>query len=66
MATIEKELIYRQTLKSRNASRLATFDFIERFCNPRWRHSTLGEGVARSSNWGQAPAAPRSLQCRRD
>jgi hypothetical protein len=66
VVTIEKELIYRQTPKGRNASRPAVFDFIERFSNPRWRHSTLGEGAARLSNRGQAPTAPRSLQRRRD
>jgi len=63
MATIEKELINRQTPKGRNAPRLAIFDFIERCYNPRWRHSTLGNGVPRSSSWGPAPTAPRSLQC---
>ena len=42
MATIKKELVCRQAFKSRNAARLAIFDFIERFYNPRRRHSTLG------------------------
>ena len=42
MATIKKELIYRQRFKSRNAARLAIFDYIERFYNPIRRHSTLG------------------------
>ena len=42
MATIKKELIYRQTYKTRNAARLAIFDYIERFYNPVRRHSTLG------------------------
>jgi transposase InsO family protein len=31
MATIKKELIYRRTFKSRNAARLAIFDYIECF-----------------------------------
>jgi hypothetical protein len=66
LVTIEKELIYRQNPEGRNVSRLAIFDLIERFSNPRWRHSTLGEGAARLSNRGQAPTAPRSLQRRRD
>jgi putative transposase len=43
MATIMKELVYRQVFKSRNAARLAIFDFIERFYNPRRRHSRLGD-----------------------
>jgi putative transposase len=42
MATIKKELVCRQTFKSRNAVRLANFDFIEGFYNPRRRHSGLG------------------------
>jgi putative transposase len=42
MATIKKELIYRQTYKTRNAARLAIFDYIECFYNPVRRHSTLG------------------------
>jgi len=42
MATIKKELIYRRTFKSRNAARLAIFDYIECFYNPVRRHSTLG------------------------
>jgi putative transposase len=43
MATIKKELIYRNRFKSRNAARLAIFDYIERFYNPVRRHSTLGQ-----------------------
>ena len=31
MATIKKERIYRRTFKSRNAARLAIFDYIECF-----------------------------------
>jgi putative transposase len=38
----EEALIYRQTFKSRNAVRLAIFDYIECFCNPVRRHSKLG------------------------
>ena len=41
-STIKKELIYRHTFESRNAARLAIFDYIERFYNPVRRHSTLG------------------------
>ena len=43
MATIKKELIYRNHFKSRTAAKLAIFDYIERFYNPLRRHSTLGQ-----------------------
>ena len=43
MATIKKELIHRQTFRSRNAARLAIFDYIECFYNPIRLHSTLGQ-----------------------
>jgi transposase InsO family protein len=43
MATIKKELIYRNRFKSRNAARLAIFDYVERLYNPLRRHSTLGQ-----------------------
>jgi putative transposase len=39
---IKKEVVYRQTFKSRSAARLAIFDYIERFYNSVRRHSTLG------------------------
>jgi putative transposase len=42
MAPIQKELICRRISKSRNAARLGILDFIEHFCNPLRRHSTLG------------------------
>ena len=42
MATIKKELIYRHTFKTRNAARLAIFDYIEIFYNRERRHSSLG------------------------
>ena len=43
MATIKKELVYRNRFKTRNAARLAIFDYIECFYNPVRRHSTLGQ-----------------------
>ena len=43
MATIKKELIYRQTYRMRSSARLAIFDYIERFYNPVRRHSILGD-----------------------
>ena len=42
MATIKTELVKRTTFKSRDAARLALFDYIETFYNPLRRHSTLG------------------------
>jgi len=43
MAVIKTELVKRQRFTSRNAARLAIFDYIERFYNPLRRHSTLGQ-----------------------
>lgn len=43
MASIKKELIHRRRFKTRNAARLAIFNYIERFYNPVRRHSTLGQ-----------------------
>jgi putative transposase len=42
MATIKTELIKRTTFKSRDAARLAIFEYIEAFYNPLRRHSSLG------------------------
>ena len=41
-ATLECELLDRTSLKTRTEARLAVFDFIEGFYNPRRRHSSLG------------------------
>ncbi len=41
-ATLECELIDRTSFKTRTEARLAVFDFIEGFYNPRRRHSSLG------------------------
>lgn len=41
-ATLECELIDRRSFKSRAEARMAVFDFIEGFYNPRRRHSALG------------------------
>jgi len=42
MATIKTELVKRTTFKSRDAARLALFEYIETFYNPLRRHSSLG------------------------
>jgi len=41
-ATRECELVARSRWRTREAARMAVFDFIEAFCNPRRRHSALG------------------------
>ena len=41
-ATLECELIARSTFSSLQQARLAVFDFIEGFYNPRRRHSAIG------------------------
>ena len=42
MSTIKCELVRRRSFKSRDEARMACFDFIESFYNPRRRHSALG------------------------
>ena len=41
-ATLETELLMRQSFPNRGAARLAVFEYIEGFYNPRRRHSALG------------------------
>ncbi len=41
-ASLETELLMRHTFATRNAARLALFDFIEGFYNSHRRHSALG------------------------
>lgn len=41
-ATLETELLMRQTFATRSAARLALFEYIEGFYNPHRRHSALG------------------------
>jgi putative transposase len=42
MSTIKCELVNRRSFKSRDQARMACFDYIEAFYNPRRRHSALG------------------------
>ena len=42
MSTIKCELVNRRSFKSRDEARMACFDYIECFYNPRRRHSALG------------------------
>ena len=41
-ATLECELLDRRTFKTQAEARIAVFEFIEGFYNPRRRHSSLG------------------------
>lgn len=41
-ATLECELLDQQRFRTRPEARMAVFDFIEGFYNPRRRHSGLG------------------------
>lgn len=40
-ATLEKELILRNTFRTKTEARIAVFDYIETFYNPKRRHSSL-------------------------
>jgi putative transposase len=42
-ATLECELIDRETFRTRTEGRMAVFDFIEGFYNPKRRHSAVGQ-----------------------
>ena len=42
-ATLECELIDRESFRTRSAARMAVFEFIEGFYNPRRRHSACGQ-----------------------
>jgi putative transposase len=41
-ATLECELIGRSTFRNRRKARMAAFEYIEAFSNPRRRHSSIG------------------------
>src|SRR5262249_9063404 len=41
-ATLECELLDRHRFKTQAEARIAIFEFIEGFYNPRWRHSSIG------------------------
>ncbi len=42
-ATLETELLWRETFRSHAEVRMAIFEFIEGFYNPRRRHSSIGQ-----------------------
>ena len=56
-ATLECELLDRRRFKTQAEARMAVFDFIEGFYNPRRRHSSLGY---LSPDRVRAPAAVRA------
>jgi putative transposase len=43
ISTLKNELVNRSRFKTRDQARLAVFDYIETFYNPRRRHSSLGQ-----------------------
>ncbi len=58
-ATLECELIDRHVWVKRGEARRGIFDYIERFYNPRRRHSALGylSPAEYERRWRDAPAA---------
>ncbi len=42
-STLKIERVYRSRYRTRDEARADIFDYIERFYNPRRRHSTLGQ-----------------------
>ena len=56
-ATLECELLDRRRFRTRPEARMAVFDFIEGFYNPRRRHSALGHQSPVNFEEGRLPAA---------
>jgi putative transposase len=42
-ATLECELLHRRRFRTQTEARVAVFDYLEGFYNPRRRHSALGQ-----------------------
>ncbi len=42
-STLKIERVHRQRYRTRDQARADIFDYIERFYNPKRRHSTLGQ-----------------------
>ena len=61
-ATLECELIDRQSFRTHAEARMAIFDFIEGWYNPRRRHSGIGYRSPDPSRlpWKKSGAPPRS------
>ncbi len=57
-ATLETELLWRQSFKSQVEARMAVFEFIEGFYNPRRRHSALGNQspIAYERSYSETPS----------
>ena len=56
-ATLECELIDRRRFRTQTEARMAVFDFIEAWYNPRRRHSALGYLSPASYERRRQPAA---------
>ena len=41
-SSLKTERTARKTYRTRDQAKADVFDYIERFYNPKWRHSTLG------------------------
>src|SRR6516162_5435070 len=66
-ATLETELLMRQTFATRKAARLALFDYIEAFYNSHRRHSALGylsPAEFERQRGQRLPLSPLSLELR--
>ena len=56
-ATLETELIGRNSFRNQAEARMAVFDFIEAWYNPHRRHSALGQMSPLNYEKEHAPAA---------
>ena len=56
-ATLETELINRNSFRNQAEARMAVFDFIEAWYNPHRRHSALGQMSPLNYEKEHAPAA---------
>jgi len=56
-ATLETELIDRNSFRNQAEARMAVFDFIEAWYNPHRRHSALGQMSPLNYEKEHAPAA---------
>ena len=52
-SSLKVERVARKTYRTRDQARADVFDYIERFYNPRRRHSTIGISARWSSNRGR-------------
>jgi putative transposase len=62
-ATLECEWLDRHKLKTQAEARMAVFDFIEGFYNPRRRHSSLGYLSPLNYERRIQPSSPETNVC---